>query len=237
MVIGICDDERVYCDTLEQYILSYAEAISEVMTVRSYVSGSELLKSDISDLDLCFLDIEMPEIQGMEIARDIGERNPECKIVFISNHKELVQEGYKVHAYRFLYKPVNQDELEEVMKDAKKDMKQLSGIFRNNSLGNPFFRLRDIKALEAAGDEVIIYTKDEHYTDKRSLIMLEEQLDDRFYRCHHSFMVNLDHVKEIEYGKNKIIMTDEAEFPISFRKKAGLKKAYYDRMRRRAGWM
>lgn len=100
MKIAICDDEQVMmehiCELVKQYRPDYM--------VELYGCGEALLE-DAQLYDLIFLDIEMPSINGMEVAENLRKMQYSGEIIFLTGYMEYIQEAFKVRAFRYLQKP------------------------------------------------------------------------------------------------------------------------------------
>ena len=86
-------------------------------SLKRFFNGQELLKY-VESFDIVFLDIKMPEINGMELAKQMRENRRESIIVFVTSAEEYVFEAYDVEAFHFLLKPVNENKLKNVLKKA-----------------------------------------------------------------------------------------------------------------------
>lgn len=123
MRVAICDDEAVYREETKKGILAYNSEIEIV----EYKDGKELVQSQ-ERFDLIFLDIEMPEMNGMEAAEIVREQKNDVPLVFLTSHDELVYDAFKVRAFRFLRKPVNCEEVQDVLQAVEKEIKQTEKI-------------------------------------------------------------------------------------------------------------
>jgi DNA-binding LytR/AlgR family response regulator len=104
--IVICEDDDSQRSNLYNSIFNIFDEISNKVEIFEFRSGEELLNSDIEDIDIFFLDIQMDKLTGMDVAKKIREKNNISEIIFITSLIEYVQEGYKVRAYRYLLKPI-----------------------------------------------------------------------------------------------------------------------------------
>lgn len=193
----IVDDEPLAIELLEDYI--------------SRVPGLHLLKSfdnpieaigylNDTDVDLLFLDIEMPQINGMNVV-DVLTRKP--KVVFTTAYSNYGVESYNKNALDYLLKPINFDrflvavnklnasEGGEIESDSKT-------IFVKS--GGALIRLdyADIGFIESLKDYVIFHTKQEKHIVYHSLKKLESIMPASFYRVHYSYMANLKNVHMIK---------------------------------------
>lgn len=117
--IAICEDEKKERIQLKENLKRIlAEDMKnkievENIIIEEFESAEELLKSDLSQIDIFLMDIMMGEMNGMDAAKKIREMNIDSEIIFITGNIEFVRDGYKVNAYRYLLKPVEIEELRE----------------------------------------------------------------------------------------------------------------------------
>lgn len=104
MNIAICDDERNFAKMLKDYISEYAALHDFTNHVELYFSPTQLLQADLSKIRHCFLDIEMPGIDGIETARQLRQQYDELLLVFITGWIKYAPDGYRVNAFRYLLK-------------------------------------------------------------------------------------------------------------------------------------
>ena len=97
-----------------------AESLNEAEKneIAVYYSGESVLKDEITP-DILFLDIEMPGMDGFEVAIKIKERQPLCKIIMATGRDDLMKESFKVAPFRFVSKPFLRDEVTEALLSAK----------------------------------------------------------------------------------------------------------------------
>lgn len=112
--IGICDDEEVICDYIEFLIKEYAEKNDLRILVKKFCSGTEFL--DVNEyFDIVFMDVVMPEINGIEVGKVLRDKNQKVKIVYISGYKEYAVDAFEVQASFFLIKPLNKSKFFSVL--------------------------------------------------------------------------------------------------------------------------
>ena len=95
--IAICDDDVKVLAALKDYLHCYAKEKNMQLNVILFQNGIELLKHDIKNIDMIFLDVEMPEINGIELARQIRQVNTQVMILFVTNY---IQYALQVMKYR-----------------------------------------------------------------------------------------------------------------------------------------
>ncbi|WP_270507668.1 LytR/AlgR family response regulator transcription factor, partial [Paraclostridium sordellii] len=111
--IGICEDEKEIQDLIETYLHSILKSVNIDYEIKKYNLGEELLESNLKEIDILLLDIQMGQINGMDTARKIRELDNKMEIIFITSLIDYVQEGYEVRAYRYLLKPIEEEELKK----------------------------------------------------------------------------------------------------------------------------
>ena len=120
--VAICDDNKVFVNNMSQAVKSeFKRQNNEDIELETYIS-SELMYQHhlIKPFDLVFLDIDMPEVTGMELAAKLEEQNPQAIVIFISNHEEAVFEAIHYKPFRFIRKAYLQAELSEALQSLKK---------------------------------------------------------------------------------------------------------------------
>lgn len=108
-VVGVCEDEVYIHDTVKELLDRYAGMRNIEYEVVDFFSGMEVLGSE-QEIDMLFLDIAMPKLDGIETARELNMQGISYKIVLLTGKTEYLKEGYKVGAFRFLEKPIVEQE-------------------------------------------------------------------------------------------------------------------------------
>ena len=208
MKIAVCDDEPLIC----KEVIRRLRLISPAEDVFEYHNGKELLESGLS-FDLVFLDIDMPELNGMETASVLCRRRRDTLIIFLTASPEEFHEAF-ISAKNEL--------CERVMISVRHDHMTCTIL------------LDDVICFEAYGDGTYIYTGETVYTSARALKSWMEQVGEHcFYQVHRSYAVSLRHIQSI--NANAIIMRGlNMEIPISRRSRSGLKEAFLAYMKEHA---
>ena len=232
MRIAICDDQ-IGCRT--QAVTAIRECIrSEGVLVDAFKDGrSFLLAFKKNPYDLIFLDIEMPEMDGITVARRIRELNAEIPIVFLTSHIEFALEGYEVNALRYLTKPIQISKLREVLNYVSAQMRQQKALWIKTELGDVKILLNDILFMEAQNQNILIYTTKEAYCVRYNLSDYEQELsEDGFFRIHRGYLVSLSHIKSV--GKGEVTLSNTTTLPVSRSKEKALKDVLYQYIRKEA---
>jgi two-component system, LytTR family, response regulator len=159
------------------------------------------------DIDLVFLDVEMPGMTGLELIKKLTTRPI---FILISAKKEYAIEAFELNVADYLVKPVNLSRFTMAISRAKElydhkhqqldpshEDKEYIFAKANGVLSK--IKINDIKYIKALGDYVCIYTTDKHYTIHSTLKSIEEKLpSSKFYRMHRSYLVALDQIETVE---------------------------------------
>lgn len=126
--IAVCDDILLECTQLAKQIRHIAGLAGCEIILREFYSGKELLNSTES-FDLLFLDIKMPDLNGMELARLLRRREETCLLVFVTAVSEYVFEAYDVEAFAYLVKPITDQQLTKVLTRGAEKLRKTSAEF------------------------------------------------------------------------------------------------------------
>ena len=144
MNIAVCDDQKEMTNTIHNLIKNYLdEKTNGLNNIRSYFDGDSLL-SDIQtgkSFDIIFLDIEMPSITGLEVAKQIRQNNFDLLIIFITSHPNFMSASFKVEAFDFLTKPLDTEELYAVLERCLQKYRQKHGQIKVRTPGSAILRL------------------------------------------------------------------------------------------------
>ncbi len=226
--IAICEDEKEQQELLKSYIDQIFDGLSVKYELEIYNLGEELLDSYSKDIDILLLDIQMGQINGMDTARKIRELDDKVEIIFITSLIEYVLEGYEVRAYRYLIKPIKYDDLKNNVINCIKeiDIKNKYIIIKEN--GNRIkLDINEITYIEVQKEDITIHTLNQIYKIKGTMNNIEKEINCiRFFRCHKSYLVNLEHVKSIK--QYVAILENSEEVPISRYRFKDTKDKFFD---------
>ncbi len=213
--ILICDDLPEARTLLRQYLRSYEQTHEVELDLEMAVDGAELLSMwKPGRWDLIFLDIFMPQIDGIEAARRLRKIDDKCEIVFATTSREHGMEGYELHAMDYLTKPIAQQDVDEVMDwFLSERAEKRSELLLRTQDGEETVPTQDILYIESRGHSCIIHTPEQLLSVRRSIDELSAELDAAFFRCHKSFLINLAHIASIE--KNLFLLDVGGSVPIS----------------------
>lgn len=213
MKIAICDDDIEYINQIERLLDGYREENN--LEISIFSSGEELLKTmDDNRYDLMFLDIEMKEISGIDVARIIKEKGYNAIIFFITNYTSYVSDTFILGAFQFLIKPINEKlfikEFERALEEHKARHQQYVVRWKGITTS---IKYSDICYIEVYDKHLYIRTDDAIYQCVGNLMDEYDKLKlYQFSRCHKGYIVNLAKIKNI--GKQAVTMRNGDVVPI-----------------------
>lgn len=197
--LAICDDESQISRLLEKIVLDWAIDRDKRINIKKFPSSEAFLFDYEEDkkYHILLLDIEMPGMNGVDLAERIREDNKGIQIVFITGYMDYIAQGYDVEALNYLLKPVSEDKLYEVLDRAVERIETVEqAIYVETSNGMAKIALHNIVYAEVDKNYITLHTLDGDYRFKKTLKGLEEELDDRFFRANRSYLVNLRYIKK-----------------------------------------
>ena len=211
--IAICDDRQEDREYVRQLTARWAQQRGNQMEMTEFCSAEQFLFScPQPDFDLLLLDIEMGEMDGISLAKQVRRTNELMQIVFITGYSDYITEGYEVAALHYLMKPVKEEKLFAVLDRAverlHKNTKVLTLETAEEMVRVPLYK---VSALEVQRNYVTVHARQD-YTVKKSLSELMEQLDERFFRVGRSAVVNLNDISRVT--RSDIYLTDGRSIPL-----------------------
>ena len=233
MKIAICDDEMHFMDALCPLLEQWAKECGIKLTLYRFTNGDDLIAAHQSEcMDLIFLDIIMPLLSGLDVARELRNMNQNVPIVFLTSSKEFAVDSYEVKALNYLIKPVDQTKLFLTLDDFLKTF-SLPKAFFTAKTADGFCRIviADVDYLEAQNKQVLV-----HFTNGRTIAIRELfskcaevfSPENGFCCCHRSYIVNLSNVER--FSKTEVTTSHNAVIPISRNNYAAFKETYFNHM-------
>lgn len=222
--IAICEDELHTLAELEQKVSEFTNTCGISADISCYTSGEQILLAGKSH-DLILMDIYLPGMSGMETARKIRGFDEKCAIVFITSSKENVFNAFDVDATHFLVKPVEDSLLFKVLEKTINRIEKADNnwllLTKRQTVRKILFK--DIIYCEAIGHDILFVLNNgvrEQYF--YSLAELKNKVDDRFFQCHRSYLINLSYVTVIENDAAMMLNGDSVLISRRKRKKLSM---------------
>ncbi len=221
--IAICDDEEQARNDLADEIILILEEEDIAYEIFCFSTGNELLEY-INDMQIVFLDMDMPELDGAVVGEKILQRNADCKIVVASGREDRFKETYRFRAFRFVSKPFQTEELQEALQAFYRQQIGMSQIEVFCDRTSYHIRQKDIQYIAAFNSYVEIMANHTLYRKDISMNKIEELLEkELFFRVHHSYIVNMLWITE---RRETDVLVGHIKLPISRRQRKKFSKAY-----------
>lgn len=214
--IAVCDDDSSQRNYLTETVLTWAKRRCHLTKLIPYVNAKAFLfdYEDQKDFDILLLDVEMPEISGIELAKIVRRESQSVQIIFITGYYEYFSDGFDVSALHYLIKPVDADKLFPVLDRAVKHLTERErAILISTAEGEFKVPLSNILYLEAQKAYVVIHTVTSDYRMRVALTRFTEQLDGTFFKVHRSYVVSLKYIEKIT--RTEVSMANGDVVPIS----------------------
>ena len=205
----IVEDELPAREELK-YFLNEEKEIKLIEEFESPLDTLNFLEKNM--IDVVFLDINMPDMNGINLGKIISKIHPEVKIIFITAYKDYAVDAFEVKAFDYLLKPYSEERIRNLLKSLVSTKSVDNILNRNTSLKKITINmdekiyvlsLTDVDYIEANEKETLIFANKKRYVSKIKISKWEEMLEGyNFYRCHRSYIINLDKIVEIEQWFN-----------------------------------
>lgn len=215
----IVDDEPLARTGVQQLV----EPLDDVTVAGEASDGPEAIRQiEAHDPDLVFLDVQMPEMDGLEVVQEVGVEDMPLTI-FVTAYDQYALDAFEAHALDYLLKPIEEERFEEAMERARQQLQrveadalsqQLRGVLREYTAEEEresierftirsrdriyFVDVDDVQWIESEGDYVALHDGEDTHLVRKTMKELEEELDPgRFLRVHRSYIVNADYIEEL----------------------------------------
>ncbi len=222
--IGICDDQAIAIELLEKNISEiHNELEVGPCNIHTYLSPKKAIEA-ANELNILFLDLDMPEMDGITAGKLVHSKNPDCNIIIASSHTNRMQEGYFIQATRFITKPYQKTEIMEALLACEKNKTGQNEIEMYLDRIPYSFPQHKISYIRAFNGYVEFEVGNTFFRRDCTLQKIEEELDPQlFYRIHKSYIVNLNCISSYANG---IVEIGEKSLPVSFRRRTDFQKKF-----------
>ena len=223
---AIVDDDPNIRETLQAALITDTQKRRIPVQLSVCASGSEFLTLPKEKWDLVLMDVEMPGQNGIETARQLRRVNDRAAIIFITNYIQYALEGYEVQAFRYLLKPIDAAQFEQVVGTALDEIHHRQTAYLQLKGRSEIIRLAidELIYAETERGHLLLHTPGKVLECYSTMEKLEQELkQEAFFRCHSSFLVALEAVRQIE--KQDVVLKDGTRVPVSKNRKKGMKQA------------
>lgn len=230
MKIAVCDDNQEELHRVASLLEDYQEEKTVSISLRLFGSSVELASiAQQENFDLYLLDVLMPALNGMELAREIRAFNTAVPILFLTSSPEFAVESYTVHAANYLLKPVSRESLFSALNDISAQQKadRKNYIIVKSNIGVRKILLSQLVYVEAQDRRVIYHLQNGGQVDciaRFSAIAGELLKNIEFIQPHRSYLVNMSYINII--GTMDMELQDHTVLPLAQRRVAEIKEYY-----------
>lgn len=223
MKLAIIEDEQAHTELLNRYIEMWSQDRGIPVTITPFPSAESFLFTweEERDFDLLLVDIQMKEMNGMEMARQVREQDPDIAIIFTTGIADYMEAGYEVEAMHYLVKPVSQEKLFTCMdRVLKKDSHEQFLLVKTKD-GTLKLSIKSIIYVEAMGHGCMIeFCPQAGRTSQVEIAEGISELEEKFgepdfVRCHRSYLCRIDKIHHI--NRAWIEMDNGSQIPVSRR--------------------
>ena len=231
--IAICDDDQALLHSYKNRIKALFESKHVDAIIFDYTKGSKLItECKEVPFDLLFLDIDMPEMSGFDVAEKINDINADTVIIFVTNEEQLVYRSLRYSPFRFIRKAYFVAELSEAIISfldmyLKRNKTQVFNCINGEIVA---INIKDIMYIESNKHKVTVYTQKKDIVTKAKIGELEENLKDfGFIRVHIGYLINMKYIFSIE--KTEIIFVNQTSVPMSRHRTEQVKTEFHKYIR------
>lgn len=244
MKAAIIEDNAIHADLLGKYLLEWSKDKQILLEINKYKSAENFLFEWEPGLgfDVLFIDIQMEDMNGMEMAKSVRKKDSSINIVFTTGITGYIEEGYEVEALHYLIKPVNKKKLHTCMDKVFKRKNNINYILVHSKDETIKILTSQINYIEARGHNCVIevianeacnrqkYLKQTEL--KTELIEVPESISEletlvmaySFIKCHRSYLCNIQNIHQI--GKTEITFDTGSHIPVSRRLHKDVNQAF-----------
>ncbi len=223
--IAVVDDETAFAQSLKTRIAAFLTQQQIPAEVTVFTSGSALLESCAdTQYDLIFLDIDIPDVTGLDIARMLRMKDTPAELIFITNYDNLVYDTIRYTPFRFIRKSRLAAEFEEALQAflAKMHSQTTMYLFQTEQGKRPV-HAASIVYIEVQSHRLTVHLPEEAFLAGGNLSDVEAVFAEHgFLRIHKSYLVNFRYISRISY--KEVVLDDGTALPLSRGKLASVKK-------------
>lgn len=230
MKVLICDDDKLIVDEISKNLNAFTDKHKIAFDIDRFYSGINLLKSNVS-YDMAFIDIEMPQVNGLTLSAQLKKLNSNIIIFIITSYDAYLDDAMDLDVFRYLSKPIDNDRFFRALNVAINYYHSNTQIITLEYYDECYSVFtRDIMYITIENRKAVIITRQKKYYTNQKLSYWKEKLKgyDYFAQPHYSYLVNLRYVSDFNKTQLNIKMDlKNKTLPISQRYYSSFKKAYF----------
>lgn len=214
--IMICEDEPECASIISQF----CHNPPDFRVVNTVYNGKDLFSKINKEINVLTLDIKLPDINGITMAKKIRQIYPHLKIIIITAHQEYHKDAFQIYVYDYISKFEITNRLPETLTRIKHEYKNDTINKRIKIRVNQeivYLKTSDIIAVKSECRKIRIVTDKNEYLINNTLKNMYKKLGKNHYRCHRSFIVNLKAIKSIMGNRDncKTVLSNDITVPVS----------------------
>ena len=209
----ICDDDFYTGKVLKKVIEEHPQ-VKKIFMASDGEQAVDIVKKE--DVNIAFMDIDMPKLDGLEAAKIMMGFKDNLKIVFVTAFQDYAFDSYEIRAYDYILKPIDfarvKENVERIIEESHGDkfeesLKENNILMIKEKQSYYIINMEEINYIEKDNKEVLIHTIEKSYKTRSGLSDIEKRLTGNFFRTHKSYIVNLRNIEKIEpYGDTSYII-------------------------------
>lgn len=221
MKIAICDDDKQLTDDMVHIM----QNINSSIDIQVFHQPHQLLAQELC-YDVLFLDIDMPDMNGIEVGNHIRKQHKTLPIVYLTNMPNYRSMAFGVHAFDYIEKPITIEKVQHILDDLKAYKTEsivVPSVSFHSKEGILQLGVNEILYFEFQNRHVYLHTAVQTYTLLTNLYKIRDRMQNyAFATPHKSFCINLEHVRQVK-GYD-IFMSDQTIIPLSQKKSSEFRK-------------
>ena len=218
--VALVEDYLPQIQRMEEILNQIQQEEQLNLQIAVFTDGESFSALPAHSFDLALLDIQMDKMDGMEAAAKIREQDEDLIIIFITNLAQYAIQGYAVQAMDFILKPVNpilfKEKLMKAVRRIEKKQKE-KRIPMKTDRGQVWLEMNEILYVEIVARHLQIHTEPQVLRCNEPLQNIQAILDERFFRCHVAYLVNMDYVRQIR--KSTVFVGEDQLLISKYRRK------------------
>lgn len=239
MKLAIIEDEQAHRELLAAYLRAWSAERGVPLCIEDFSSAESFLFAweEERDIDVLFVDIQMKEMNGMDMARRVRRQDPDIAIVFTTGIADYMEEGYEVEALHYLLKPISREKLGQCMDRVLERGGRGRFILVQTGEETQKLAVERVMYVEARGHGCVVeYTVRSGETLQieatESISELAGKLEDcGFVKCHRSYLCRIGGIQRID--RTELLLDNGSRIPVSRRMYAQVNQAFIHFFRRK----
>lgn len=209
--VAIVEDDDAAAALLEGYLHTFEQNSGVRFSIKRFCEAVSFLSEYRSLYDIIFMDIEMPNLSGMEAALKLREFDKQAVLIFVTNMAQFAVKGYEADALDFMIKPLSYSDFSQKMQKALSVIDSNADVALVVARSDGFVRVsvKKISYIEVMGHKLLYHTDEETITATGSLTELEEKLRPySFMRCNSCYLLNPKYIQSVQ-GHNVLMQNGD----------------------------